>query len=124
MLHRQKMLQRQKRIKCCSAIRGNVTELPCFEWLARRPVVRNHHTSSKFVQMQHSKPKRPNFHLSLGPCVNGKIALPGVLGDRYTHIEVGVPADMAGQLSFTTMKREYASCFVDFLLGRGSRPPR
>ncbi|MEA3071137.1 MAG: hypothetical protein QOD29_2583 [Alphaproteobacteria bacterium] len=31
---------------------------------------------------------------------------------------------MAGQLSFTTMKREYASCFVDFLLGRGSRPPR
>ncbi len=28
------------------------------------------------------------------------------------------------QLSFMSVKREYASCFVDFLLGRGSRPPR
>jgi hypothetical protein len=77
------------RDKCCSAIRGNVTEVPRFEWLARRPVVRNHHTSSKFVQMQHSKPKRPNFHLSLGPCVNGKIALPGYLGTVSSTSRLG-----------------------------------
>jgi len=75
--------------KCCSAIHGSVTELPRFEWLARRPVVRNQHTSSKSVQMQHSKPKRSNFHLSLGPYVNGKIALPGYLGTVSSTSRLG-----------------------------------
>jgi hypothetical protein len=33
-------------------------------------------------------------------------------------------ADATEKLRFVTMEREYASCFVDFLLGRGSRPPK